>query len=263
MTTQQNLPKIIKCQNFKTDKMTFSEFNTKNQRNVSQMICFPYYDNTDTTFNLIFKTDPIKITQYGIPKIGPKTADFIKSDQDREYIKIPYDVSQPNSVELFKMLESIDKYMPTIQDKIFGTKSKQYKYSPIINEPREEEDDDQKSKDKMKYVKIKFDTDFNNDRQISTSIFINNEFGKPVHVKNIKTVSDVAEHVTWNGTIRLIIIVNKLWAAKTAKKKDDLKEYSLSLKALQIVVTEKSSNPSSIKNALKNSFAFGEIDEKK
>jgi len=258
MTTQQNLPKIIKCPNFKIVKLSFSDFNSKNQRNATQLICFPYYDNTDMTHNLIFKTEPIKLTQYGIPKINAKTSDYIKSDRDREYIKIPYDESQLNCVQLFKMIQQIDEYMPTIQEKLFGPKAKQYKYSPIIKEPREEEDET-KSKDKMKYIKIKFDTDFNNNRDITTSIFVNNEFGKPIYVSDIKTVTDVAEHVTWNSTIKLIIIVNKLWAEKTAKKKDEPKEFSLSLKALQIVVTEKSTNPVSVKNILKNSFAFGEI----
>src|SRR5580692_3895964 len=105
----KNYAPIIDDKDFDITKLTFTEVDFKSDRTPMQGIAFPgYYYSSGQSSTLVFKTGPICLVQYGIPKLSPK---WIKDDRDREYIKVPYDLTQPSCVSLFSMLKSIDDYM--------------------------------------------------------------------------------------------------------------------------------------------------------
>ena len=260
-------PMVIECEKTNVKKnLTFTELDTKNERSKSQAICYPNYEYIpNVKKNFIFKTGPIKLVQYGITAINEKTKQWIKSDKDREYVRIPYNPEDPNSVALFKMLEEADEVARSQQATIFGTKSSQYKYVPLVKEPSEateEENDeeeqpkksDKPKEPKMKFCKVKLDAEYTEEREITTAVFVD---GNTEPLDNIKTVSDVAEHVTWQSTVRFIIMMNKLWAEKIPKKKGEQKEFGITMKCMQLEVVERAVKTGSIKTAFRKAFAFG------
>lgn len=261
-----NVSNIIDCDKVNANKLTFTELDTKNERSAGQSICYPNYEYLpNIKKNFIVRTQPIKLVQYGIPLMNEKTKKWIKSDKDREYIRIPYNPEDPNSVSFFNMLEEIDKRTLELQPTIFGTKSSQYKYIPLVKEPsefEENEDDTQEhqvrnkqpTEPRMKFCKVKIDTDYNDDRRVVTAVFAD---GNKDPVPDIKTISDMAEYVTWQSTVKFIIMVNKLWAEKT-KLKGTKKEFGITMKCLQLEITEKATKMGSVKNSFRKAYAFNQ-----
>ena len=108
--TEQDQPNIITCDKFDPKKFTVEEPQLDSKYNKekknSQIISFARYDYDDgTKSSLYFETGEIRFTQYGIKNIDDN---YIKSDKDRGYFRVPYDKSQPACVELFAMLAAID-----------------------------------------------------------------------------------------------------------------------------------------------------------
>ena len=253
---------MIDCENADPKKLSFTKIDNSNVRSAGQGISYANYDYMpNTSKNFVFRTNPIKFTQYGIPQKNEKTEKFIKSDQDREYFRIPYDPSQPNCVTLFKMLEAIDARVEECKDLIFGDQSSKYRYSRIVKEPNEVDEDvnpkaaSKPKTEKYKFCKVKLDTQFDDNRKITTSVFLM-EDGKPVIQDHVTTVSDVEQYLAWNSSGRFVIMMNKLWAEKQSKKKGELREFGISLKCLQMVITERSQKGMSIKEVFKSAYAF-------
>ena len=125
----------VDCDNVEVKKLTFSKIDNANSRSVTQGISYANYDYMPgVKKNFVFKTKPIKFTQYGIPQKTQKTEKWIKTDQDREYLRIPYDPLQPNAIALFKMLEAIDAHIETQKSAIFGENASKYKYIKLVKE---------------------------------------------------------------------------------------------------------------------------------
>jgi len=164
------------------------------------------------------------------------------------------------------MLESVDKLVQQQQTTILGSTKIKYNYNPLVKEPvmlDEEEDDVPQKKNKsnapkMKFCKVKFDTNFE-DGTIATAIFVN-ENGKPVLQENVKTVTDAAEHLVWMCTARFVIMMNKLWALKTAKTAGGAREFGITLKCLQLEVLAKPVGGGSVKAAFRKALVFDPID---
>jgi hypothetical protein len=106
----------------------------------SYLISFPRYQCSRASANLIFQTDPIIFTQYGIPQFGA----FYRTDRDRSFMKIPHDPNQEPCIQLFKMLKEIDDHMVKNRGELFGSLSSKYEYVPIVK--KDEYDDQEDSK---------------------------------------------------------------------------------------------------------------------
>lgn len=237
-------------------------------------------DSSPVYNQLVVKTDPIKLTSYGIPSIGK----YVKEDKNRKYIKVPYDESQPSCVALFKMFEEIDNYAINNKEKfITGPLAKfikKYVYSPIIRTPLEvDEDDDEEEneeneettkskkpkKEKAKYAKLAIKTDFKSG-DVQTVLFTR-EDGKPVK-HDAKTITDMAKHVTWQSTIQMICSCNKISFSKNPATVGDNKgkrTYSIGFSILQCEVTEKSHMNQENVKADFSTYAFDdtvEVEEK-
>ncbi|AYV84444.1 MAG: hypothetical protein Hyperionvirus25_30 [Hyperionvirus sp.] len=261
-------PMVIDCEKIDVKKVSISPLDTKNERLAGQGMSFVNYEFLPKVQkSFIFKTGPIKLVQGGIPQMNDYTSKWCKSDKDREFFKVPCDPNQPNSVALFDMLERLDKHTQECAPGIFGANHNKYKYIKLVKEPFEPEEDDEakaaggdekKKYERLKFCKVKFDTDFNDNRKITTAVFVN-ENGKPTQ-HQCPTVTDVEQQMTWGSTARFVIMVSKLWAEKQAKGgKGALKEYSLTMKCLQLEVLQKPDKLGSTKKVFQSSYSFGDV----
>jgi hypothetical protein len=206
---------IVKCASFDVEKFTVTELSHDNERSAGQSIAFPRYNEATA----LFVTNPIELTYYGIHNLG----DYVKSDKDREYVKIPYDENQPACVELFTMLEALDKkYNNYIKDFSNSTK---FEYIPLVRES---------NSDKPKYCKLKLETDFI-DHTLKTRVYLRKN-GKPI-LQNTQTITELADILEWRSTANFAFSTAKLWVAN--KEVDGVKKYGLTLKALQIEIIER------------------------
>jgi hypothetical protein len=255
-------PIVIDCDQVNVKRLSFTELD--GNRNKTQQICFPYYEYMPgTKKNFLFKTGPIKIVQYGIPGITEHTERWIKSDDDRAYVRIPYDETQKDCVNLFQMLLKIDDVMiNNFQQKIFGSNANKYKYVPLVKDPPEIDDIAINSKNRnvpqkprLRFCKAKFDTDFN-DKKILTGIFVKID-GKAVK-QSVTTMTDVHKFLCWNSTARFVLLMNKLWANKTMV--NGQRNFGLMLKCLQVEITEMPESRLSIKEAFRNSCIFDDYE---
>jgi hypothetical protein len=254
--SKSNAP--VLCDNFEIKKYHYTPLDTKNERNKAQSISYPRYGEG----NFVFETPFFKITQYGLPSLG----EFVKDDEDRNYLKLALDPTQPECTSMEKMFTSIDKYTDTSKDKIFDKFAKLYSYKPIIREPRkkdelelieEEENQDkdgkpQEEKVKYKFWRAKFDISYE-DKKILTPIFVRDPSApeeERVRKVEVSTATDLEEYVTWNSEVRLIVMANKLWAEKNKKDANaKFREYAISFKILQLEVIPREKSGGSIRNS--------------
>ena len=238
---------MIDVADFNVTKWSNTEidFEDEKNKNSNQFTCYGRYnygkESSPVQNQLVFKTGPIKLVTYGIPSLGQ----YAKTDKDRCYVKVPYDTSQESCVQLFKMFQALDAWAVKNKDKFFTGKlskfAKIYDYTPIVRKPQEaipldDEDGESKPKsDKPMYAKVKINTDWQTG-DVNTTVFVR-EDGVPVK-QEVKTVTDMANLVTWQSTIQMICSANKLWFGKSADKAGR-RQYGIAFKLLQCEVTEK------------------------
>ena len=264
---KQKQTPTIKCTEFDINKFFVEEVDPNSEINKQakgQLITFPRYKYTSKTIStLSFKTKPIKMTQYGIKKID---GDYIKDDSQRDYMKIPYDESQESCVELFSMLETIDKYFQDNKELVLGNTFKKaankFNYIPIVRTPVEQDDEDETKKPKeprMKYAKIKFDTDFRKNKELKTFVFVR-ENGVPELCKDLKTITQLTEHLKYMSICQFIISASKVWYSKSANATTKLKDFGISFKCPQMEVIDKPSSGSKQDFAV---YSFGDNNTQK
>jgi len=240
--------------------------------------------------SMILVTKPIKINKGGIPKHNPKYHTNDPNSMKRAYFYIPKNKDDPNSMELFETLDKIDNYMDEEVNKNKNkngvlcalNKSKKriplkgLKYTRIVTTAKQVDnlslDDDEDDSNKKKSGNGKFDDskkDFvpwdrvkvrlgtlydeslkpDANRDITTQVYV----GGKEEAEKIKTVSDVEKYFSWNCVAQFALMFCKVWI-----KKSDGKDCSISLKCLQIGVTEQSEfkkNSSITKQLNKKLFA--------
>ncbi|XWV26518.1 hypothetical protein QJ857_gp0549 [Tupanvirus soda lake] len=184
------------------------------------------------------KTDPIRITSYGIPKLDNN---FYPCDDKREFIKIGFDMNQPGCVQLKLFFEKADKFFGSRQmkKKLFGKKEKYYEYQPIIKTGCQYDKDDEDDVDFVKknkinkpmkpdYCKVKFITKNSESREIVLKLKKHNEDIKAV------TVTEIEQYVKYAGIYAFTIQFRKVWASKSFIPCTKLKYYSVGLSMIEI-----------------------------
>jgi hypothetical protein len=265
MSTQKKIPPV-KYSKLDSTKVSFSDLE-KNERSKAQKIAYPrYLHKKHGLTNLVIQTPAIQITQYGIPSIG----EYYKDDADRAFLKMPIDPNQKESVVLQKKLESIDKLAgDKLKKAILGKNYKKFEYTPLVRTPMEklddDEDDNAEKKEKFKYFKAKIDTDYNSG-EVKTLVYrklseeeAKSQGKKRELIKGIETITDLTKYVTYNSTVKLIMMANKLWAANSPDKHGDY-GYGIGLKVLQIEV-EVTENKNSVKANYSTDAFIEESDE--
>lgn len=260
----------IRCDRFDIGKFTFSEFDDKRSDSKAQMIAYPRYEySQNDNSSPIFQTGEITITQYGLPRIS----EYYKTDDQRNFIKVPLDPNQDSCRQLEKCLRQIDEYTEKNKTAIMAGKlakySKLYEYQPIVRDPapieeisddEEEENaepkEEKEQRERYRYCKMKLNVNFQ-DQSITTGVFVKKNDGSAEPV-NVKTATDLEEYFGWNSKVRFIVMANKLWASRN-KDSAGKRKFGVSLKIIQMEVTPSERN-TSVGEAFKK-YAFINFDD--
>lgn len=203
------------------------------------------------------QTGKIKMTGGGIPQLdserekrNQKTYGNYKSDEDREFMKIPLDPKQKACNDLKDFMTMLDEHYGSeeFRKKHFKTKWEQYMYSPCVREPQtqdEEENSDEDgkaSKNKKKAVveskypkldtcKMKFDTE--RETHKNRTKLVKNVDGKKTRVV-ADTITEIAKEIRFQSTCKFVFTFAKMWAQKLPSKKGGSKDYGIGFKILAI-----------------------------
>jgi len=208
-----------------------------------QSIAFIKYNKKQL---LTVKTEPIRITSYGIPQLDKNGAHFYPMDKQRHFIKIPLDPDQNSCIKLKKLLQKMDEYFGSKQFRkiLFGTKyfdKYQYQLSvrtkqayPDSDDYDSDDDDSPPSKNKKiypDYCKVVFMGD-RNQMNISTIL---TRYNKNIPVR---TVTDMEQYVKWGSTYTFCIHIYKIWANTSPVHGATKKLYGLGLKMKEIIISQ-------------------------
>lgn len=261
MSKGKFVPPVL-CDTFDVKNYGYTEMDMdpKNEDNKkrSQFMCYPRYETKKHgENNFVFQTGWIKITQYGLPGIHEK---YYPTDESRNFVKVPMDPEQPNCVSLRNMLSKVDEFTEQNKKKILGKYAKLYTYQPIVRKPTDPNDDFDQIEDsesdegkedkptneqkvKFEYCKMKLDVNWQT-KDIQTVVYVR-EGGKTSEHKHVpvSTASDLDQYLTWGSEVRMIVMMNKLWAAK-AKDKSGTRSFGVGMKVMQMEVVPRATSGS-------------------
>lgn len=255
-------PNILECPSVDVSGLTFTEIDYNNKYVASQGISYVHYKNNE----FYFKTEPIEMVQGGIPEKNEFTEKFYKTDADRQFLNIPFNPADPNSVALFEMLGKIDARVLELKSVFFGDRADKYTYIPLIREPNETElppgakPSDKPKVPKMKSCKVKLDVDYAT-KKLETSFWVTNPETKTPEPATVNTIDEARVLMPWRSKVRFVIKVAKLWCDKVPKKKGQPMEFGIGLKCMQLDVKERPAaggQAKEAKEAFKHNFAFGD-----
>ena len=245
-TTGSKAKATIRYSDFTLEKLIINQVED-NKLNAGQRISIPKYKQDSYGDSLVqIQSPPIYLLTYGIPKPGA----YYKDDAARAFVKVPEDVNEPNSVAFFKKMESIDKFLTSIEGKkkVFGSEkvANNYVYQPIVRTPedRHDEDEEDDNEDRKKtvkkqdkdsgprprYMKFKIDLDWET-KAIKTKVLVKNDEGKREPVDGIVSLDDINKYIRYKSTNTLVIMWNKIYASKN--KLGDSKKYGAGFKITQ------------------------------
>jgi hypothetical protein len=236
----------ITCDEFDIKKLILNEFKDFDF-NKNQFMAFPdyLYDNDNCSQGrFVFETGWIQLTQCGFcPQLG---SFGLTTDEDRQFIHIPFDKMQPSCVKLHDMMEAIDDLisncMPfNMKPSIDSNKMKQlYTYRPIIKKRKITHYDPNKdNSDSDEYGEIQFDKrcKFNflksyPDKKLLTKFNVISKSGKttPIHVS---CMSDLDNYIKMNATVRIIATLSKIRADKV-KNRDNQRIFATQFTILRM-----------------------------
>jgi hypothetical protein len=99
-----------------------------------------------------------------------------------------------------------------------------------------EEADETPKRNKFRSTKLKLDTDWETGR-ISTVVYVQDDSkGTNRRRVTVNTATDLAKYLTWNCTVRFVVMVNKVWAGKNPMAKNKFRSYGLTQKIKQVLI---------------------------
>ena len=210
-STEKKAKTKVKLDEFDVSKVKFEEIDMK-MKGQKQGIGYVRYVYPHGKNNFVLQVDAINMTQYGIPK-----KEWVEGK--RTNFTIPFDPEQENCNKLKEVVQQLDDKLQdkTVKDDIFGNDPKlvkKMKYSPIIKVPKETDDDEDDNKVKFDKMKINLDIDYNSG-EINTKVYTKENNDSKAIARDVKTMEDLEKYFTYGSQIRLILMVNKLWAAKS------------------------------------------------
>jgi hypothetical protein len=255
----------IDCSDFNVDNFTIPPIDEKRSSD-SQYHAFPTYKYGKKQDKLILKTDPIKITKGGIPKLDDK---WRKTDAKREFMWLGIDTEQPACVALFDAFKQIDEHFDklisydadekvdaNVESKtvVFQKDKKKVEpltvleYSPLVKLSVQGGDGESKP-DQPEYVpyercKLKFGKKYDKDRkdgepsELTTALFL----GDKEDPEDLTYPSDFEKYLRWNCTAQFVLQFSKFRCKKAVEKdkkgKQIPRECAFDITILQVVITE-------------------------
>ena len=203
----------LKYSDVKPEKIAFSKF--KGHTLIR-------YKNND----LIIQSPWLNLSAYGIPRKDK----YNQTENSRKHIKIPLDPANQEVSKFIDMLKDIDKQMvnKTFTEQFLGESHAKYEYSNIFRESQTE--------GRQAYIKLKLDTQFNEEQTIKTKIYKTKENNERQEIKGLSTMDDFSKVVSFRSDIRVIFKVVKCWTQAPNLKNPS---YGLTLKATKIEVKDK------------------------
>ena len=249
---------ITTYQNFNPEKLTFTELketkSTKSTKSKGTLIGYSrYLDENNKENKLLLQSPRMVLNYYGIPS---KDSEFHKTDEERTFIKIPLDLTDPNVAIFANKIIKFDSIMSSDEYKllVLGKKYyKHYKYVPVYRESQvqhtdndDEEDNVKNKKNKSKeekvierppYMKLKLDLEWP-ENTIKTSIYeVSTVNNKKIRTKitDINSIDDFAKYICYMCNYRCIITPSKMWGHAKTKPNPD---YGVSFKIISIEVEQ-------------------------
>lgn len=189
-----------------------------------QLMSYIKYQKKD----FVVKTQPIKITAYGISSIRA----HIYDDSMREFINIPLDKNQTACNDLRNLLERADDFFGSIhlRKKLFGNNANNYQYMSLIKNKNNYEFtcEDKKKPFLPDYCKMKFLIKKCNNNRIIKSVLKKNN----IEIK-INSITDMAKNIRFNNIVSLTFQFGNVWANKTSSLIGE-KYYGVSLSVIEI-----------------------------
>lgn len=188
---------------------------------------------------LLVQADWMSLTHHGIPLLATddKPDRYHKTDDTRQFIKIPIDVDQKSCMDIKAHFDAADKWAQSkaVKKKLFKDKADQYRFIPTVKTP-DPIDEDKKKPGKdypiIDYIKMRFHTDFNNGTMLTRVNRVDQDKKRtPI---TVQTVTDIANEIGYKSNIKFVFYYSKIWADKTKPKGSDYFSYGLGLKVMVI-----------------------------
>lgn len=272
--------KITTTKNFNVSKLKIVDIDPENEFCKAQMIGWVRYEEE----TLHIQTPEFKLTQYGASTLS----EFIKTEKDRQTIKLPLD-DQPGCNELKeKMFNHIDNKMKKEKTTIFPPEILEgmeedgvvFTYTPIVRDPKKETAMEKKAVEKKwkelgkditkrtqkcQFWKAKLNTKRDNADELDVVCWVKDPDWTPSFEGEVekarkvcpKNVDELLEVMPWGSTVRFVVTFNKFYADKTPK--DDKLKYGLGMKIKQIMTTPRKSADGPSKSLPE--YAFVDADE--
>lgn len=288
-TTQSTNPKKgsapVHCGKFESSRYSYTDLEVENERNKAQMISYPRYSHPNGgDGGFVFQTDWINFTQYGLPKKGTKPGDYYMEDKDRCFLKVPLDKSQESCVQLENMLMEIDKYNVKNVETIFknfaasknvtpAKAAKLFTYQPAVRTPQDDDElaevegkssnhngSNKPKTERFKYCKMQFNTNWET-KTITTQVYLREGEGENVKITEVspRSPTELEElGLGWGSSVRMIVMVNKLWAAKSTNQQTKTRSYGVSMKIMQMEIIPRVKQGSIREQFTKYAFIDGE-----
>lgn len=280
----QKQEKITTTKNFNVSKLKVVDIDPENEFCKAQMIGWVRYEEE----TLHIQTPEFKLSQYGASTLS----EFIKTEKDRQTIKLPLD-DQPGCVELKeKMFNHIDNKMKKEKTTIFPPEILEgmeedgivFTYTPIVRDPKKETAMERKAVEKKwkdagkditkrtqkcQFWKAKLNTKRDNQDELDIVCWVKDPDWTPSYEGEVerarkvcpKNVDELLEVMPWGSTVRFVVTFNKFYADKTPK--DDKLKYGLGMKIKQIMTTPRKSADGPAKSLPEYAFVDADEEEEK
>jgi hypothetical protein len=270
--------KFISIDNFEKERFSTTELQDPDKKfSTTQYQAFPRYNhNKGGESTPVYKTDWIRMTQYGLPQINEQYK--IYTDSDRNYVKIPLDPNQESCQVLEEKLSGVDEYMEENRKEFFKPLnkvdplqkkskkkinfSKLYNYSPLVKTPQgmsvvaedSESDDENLSSDdegasdneveatteetreKYKSTKARLDVDWESKNVVTVVYVQDDREGTNRRRVSVNNATDLEQYLRWNSEVRFVIMMNKVWAGKSEMAGTKMRGYGISQKIKQMLI---------------------------
>jgi hypothetical protein len=182
---------------------------------------------------LLIQGPKIKLSSYGLPPgetlgNGSKN-DYYISEEARDSIKIPLDTESSNVdgnneeiSEFINLLKAIDTHIKSssVIKSVAGIDEEDTeKYNTIYRKPKSIKKKDSKpQKEKLPYMKVKLNVNYNDKSQILTEFYDISDDKKGVRVltdDTYVTIKDLEKHLVYNTEVQPVIQLVKVWTQST------------------------------------------------
>ena len=262
---------ITNFDKFEQSRLSFTELNDGANK---QKLAFVRYDHPSLGEGqqLLLQFPWQKIFSYGVPRLG----EYYKEDKDRDFLKFPIDLSNPEMKTLYDELVAFQERMSSeeFRKETFGTKWKKYKFIDVCRTPLVDEEDE--GPEKPPFIKLKLDTAWP-DGEMKTKVYsstqvektnsngtvVKDSDGNPVMTRKrelleVETVTDFANHVRYMSNVRIIARPVKLWAQDPKMPEPN---FGVTFKIFKIEVEPTTSNGTSLANYLNDAFLDSDTEE--